>query len=121
MSGRVLCALVAALIIVPLAIDAAQPPELTPVLVRFDGKLVLTTVVAHPGDRVQIAEGELLVNGRLTGVRIDDAGSWGPEVIAPRTYFVAGDPATLGNDARAWGLVPETRIIGTVQIGAVPR
>jgi hypothetical protein len=98
-----------------------QAQESAAVLVRSESGLVVTNVLARPGDRVQIAAGDLIVNGRRTDVRIDTAGNWGPQIVAPRTYFIAGDPATLGNDPRAWGLVSETRIIGTVQVGAVPR
>lgn len=47
-------------------------------------------------------------------------GDWGPRIVAPETYFVAGDPAALGMDPRGWGLIPADRIVGTVQVGAAP-
>lgn len=92
------------------------------VLIRgTKNQLVVTTVMAKPGDKVEISGGILLVNDRQTDVRLESGGDWGPKVVDPNTYFVAGDPAGLATDTRGWGLVPADRIVGTVRIGALPR
>jgi hypothetical protein len=91
------------------------------VLIRDNNnQLVVSTVLARPGDTVEIAGGQVLVNGRATAVRVQAATDWAPREVEPRTYFVAGDPAGLGTEQRAWGLIPESRLVGTVQIGALP-
>lgn len=100
---------------------AQQPATSDAVLIR-DGnnQLLVSAVVAGPGDTVAVTGGQVMVNGRATAVRVQVAGDWGPRQLEAGTYFVAGDPAGLGRDQPAWGLIPESRIVGTVRIGALP-
>jgi type IV secretory pathway protease TraF len=92
------------------------------VLLRdLDGSLVVSTAVALPGDTVAILNGAVRVNGQPTAWRVDRAGDWGPTVVSEGTYFVAGDPAKLQNSPESWGLVPQTRILGIVRLGVVPK
>ncbi len=86
-----------------------------------DGSLVVSTAVALPGDTVAIVDGAVRVNGQPTAWRVDGAGHWGPTVVSEGTYFVVGDPAKLQNSPESWGLVPQTRILGILRVGVVPK
>ncbi len=98
-----------------------QAVEPDAVLVRHpNGQFVVSTVVAMPGDEVRIAGGVVVVNGRRTDIRVEPADQWGPRVLERGMYFLAGDPARTGENGYAWGLVSESRIIGTVLLGALP-
>lgn len=101
---------------------ARQPVGPEAVLIK-DGQnqLFVRAVLARSGDEVALSRGVVVVNGQATNVRVQPDVDWGPKLVEPNTYFVAGDPAGLGNDTRSWGLVTERRIVGTVQIGAFPR
>jgi hypothetical protein len=53
--------------------------------------------------------------GRVTPV------SWGPTVVGPGAYFVAGDPAKLQYSPDSWGLVPQAQLLGVLQVGVIPK
>jgi signal peptidase I len=100
---------------------ARQPVTSQAVLLRgTNNRLVVSMVVAKPGDRVEISNGVVAVNGSRTLIRVQPSGDWSPRVVEPKMYFVAGDPAGVGTDSREWGLVAADRILGTVQIGVLP-
>ena len=102
--------------------SAQQAVTSDAVLVRNDNnQLFVSSVVAKPGDTVGISAGQVVVNGRATAIRVRVATDWAPREVAAGTYFVAGDPAGLGTADRAWGLIPENRVVGTVQLGVLPR
>jgi signal peptidase I len=78
-----------------------------------------------PGDRLEIAERSLVINGS----RIDENGyihhtdspdgSWrqgrdefGPEAVPPDHYFCLGDNRDNSNDSRFWGPVPREYVRG---------
>jgi len=97
----------------------ASPTEA--VLIRGeDNVLSVSTVLARPGDTVSVSDGEVTVNGKQIGVQVEASGVWGPRRVEVGTYFVAGDPARLGSNARAWGFVPQGHVVGTVRIGELP-
>ena len=104
------------------AIGSAQQPTASNVVLVRDSENVLTlsTVVARPGDTVSVSDGQVIVNGNATAVRVQHAGQWGPQVLDAETYFVTGDPALLGSNVRAWGMVVKQRIVGTVHLGQLP-
>ncbi len=100
---------------------AQQSVKSDAVLIRdSNNQLFVSIVVGKPGDTIGITGGQVIVNGRTTTVRIRATSDWGPKELEPGTYFVAGDPAGLGAEERAWGLIPQSRIVGTVQVGAMP-
>jgi hypothetical protein len=86
-----------------------------------DGSLVVSTAVALPGDTVAIVDGAVRVNGQPTALRAAGAGDWGPTVVSEGSYFVAGDPVKLQNSPESWGLVTQTRILGILRVGVVPK
>jgi len=75
-------------------------------------------LIGIPGDRVQIRQGIVYVNGKAIAEpyrkgapnRLDN---YGPVTIPPRDYFVLGDNRDDSYDSRFWGFVPESNIIGT--------
>lgn len=74
-------------------------------------------VIAMPGERVEIRQGTVFVNGTelkepyLRAEFADDA-SMPPTEVKRGYYFVLGDHRNQSNDSRAWGEVPEKYIYG---------
>lgn len=80
----------------------------------------LKRVVAIGGDRVEIRDGLLYVNGKLMQEPYAwhrPGGAWRRQSIRPRTVppdhmFVLGDNRDQSNDSRWWGSVPVENVIG---------
>jgi signal peptidase I len=68
-------------------------------------------VVGVPGDRVELRQGHLFVNGSpvdepyLNGL-YRTRGSFGPVEVEPGRYLLFGDHRNSSSDSRAWGSVP---------------
>ncbi len=79
----------------------------------MSGRRIVKRVVGLPGDRLEIRDGMLLVNGE-----VDDQGEFDKqESLAPLTvpegnYFVLGDNRQRSLDSRAFGPVDQGRIVG---------
>jgi signal peptidase I len=74
-------------------------------------------VIGLPGDRVEIREGQVFVNGRemdesYLQADFRDDGSMPLTEVKRGFYFVLGDHRNQSNDSRAWGEVPEKYIYG---------
>ncbi|MBK6796667.1 MAG: signal peptidase I [Acidobacteria bacterium] len=75
-------------------------------------------VVGLPGERVEIIDGKLYVNGELIDEPYLDKDyvshdSTPPTIeVTPHHYFVMGDNRNNSSDSRSWGLVPEKYIYG---------
>lgn len=83
----------------------------------------LKRVIALPGERVAIARGVVLIDGRpLTEnyVRYRDARSAPEEVVPPGAYYVLGDNRRNSDDSRDWGFVPASTIIGKAWLAVWP-
>jgi signal peptidase I len=80
-------------------------------------KSYIKRVVGLPGDRVEIDNGAVIVNGRRLNEEYvpdeyRDHNSY-PEVeVAANQYYVLGDHRSSSNDSRAWGTVPRSFIYG---------
>jgi signal peptidase I len=79
--------------------------------------LMVKRVVALSGDRVGLADGRLVVNGRRVREPYVDLDSvdgvyFGPEVVAPWSVFVLGDDRADSVDSRTFGDVPVDRVVG---------
>jgi len=88
--------------------------------------------VALPGDRVEIIDKTLHVNGvaidessfvyhvdpqvyppsQLLDESIRHRDNFGPYTVPPESYFVLGDNRDVSNDSRYWGSVPRALILG---------
>jgi signal peptidase I len=73
-------------------------------------------VVGLPGDRVQISNGSVLVNGEKSGSGVEKLGtkSFGPIIVPPGEVFLLGDNLEVSDDSRYWGTVPLEKIEGKV-------
>jgi signal peptidase I len=77
-------------------------------------------VIGIPGDRVQVQDKQLLVNGQpfddKYGYYDEKAGnpsrSFGPVFVPENHYFVMGDNRDHSMDSRFWGFVPSEAIKG---------
>jgi len=71
-------------------------------------------VIGLPGDRVQIYDGRVWVNGvALHEPYINDPPAYvGEWTVAPNEYFVLGDNRNNSSDSHAWGLLPREQVIG---------
>jgi signal peptidase I len=103
-----------------------------------DGKVLLKRVVAVGGDRVEVDDGRLTLNGHEVPVdeavgtglvetlgahahalRLDGGGGpdFGPVTVPPGKYLVLGDNRGNSHDGRMFGFVGEELILGRV-VGA---
>lgn len=79
-------------------------------------------VIGMPGDRLEIRNGQLYVNGELTiepytDAKIED-GDYGPTQVSAGHYFVMGDNRHLraSKDSRDFKEVPENMIKGRAEL-----
>jgi signal peptidase I len=83
--------------------------------------LMVKRVVALAGDTVGLEDGHLVVNGhRVREAYVDLAsvdGVWfGPKTVPRGAVFVLGDDRAGSVDSRAFGAVPDDRVIGRVLV-----
>ncbi|HLU99974.1 MAG TPA: signal peptidase I [Acidobacteriota bacterium] len=84
---------------------------------RDPTKSFIKRVIGLPGERVEINEGVVYLNGEPLREpylipRFHDNRSFGPIRVTPNHYFVLGDHRNSSNDSRNWGLVPRENIFG---------
>lgn len=80
-------------------------------------KSYIKRVIALPGDRVEIREGDVFLNGEplkedYVPDYYRDRQSVPEAVVPPDHYFVLGDHRSSSNDSRAWGPVHRRHIYG---------
>src|SRR5215475_4126749 len=80
-------------------------------------KSYIKRIIGMPGDRVQVVEGAVFVNGQALEepyVPPDyrDTVSTPLATVADGEYFVLGDHRSSSNDSRSWGTVPRRYIYG---------
>ncbi len=84
---------------------------------RDHAKSYIKRVIALPGDRIRIDQGQVVVNGKLLmepylqGRFVDDR-SQSEMVLPPGEYFVMGDHRSISSDSRDFGPVDRGLIYG---------
>jgi signal peptidase I len=80
-------------------------------------------VVALPGERVEVREGVVLVDGRELAepyVQFRDRRSAPPVLVPPHAFYVLGDNRAESDDSRNWGVLREADIVGKAVVGIWP-
>ena len=80
-------------------------------------KSYIKRVIAVPGDRVEVNQGAVIVNGQAlvenyVPEEYRDQSSMTERTVPTEEYFVLGDHRSSSNDSRAWGMVPRRYIYG---------
>jgi signal peptidase I len=83
----------------------------------LDGKRLVKRVVGLPGDRLEVRDGRLWINGQSD--RAVPGPMLHPTVVPPRHYFVLGDNGEQSADSRCFGCVSRDRIAGRVLVVVV--
>ena len=87
------------------------------------GDRLVKRVIGLPGEKFEIVNGVVYVNGRqLHEPYITEpwTGSTPPTVIPPGEYFVMGDNRNNSDDSRFLGLIPRELIIGKAMVSFWP-
>ena len=84
---------------------------------RDHTKSYIKRVIALPGDRIRISEGDVYVNGKrlqepYVPSRFADDRSLPETVLPPNEYFVMGDHRSISSDSRDFGPVDRDLIYG---------
>jgi signal peptidase I len=72
-------------------------------------------IVGVPGDRIEVAKGKLIINGKaLTESYIQEPPNYTLQItqVPNDAYFVLGDNRNNALDSHIWGFVPRDNIIG---------
>ena len=91
---------------------------------RYDQNDLVKRIVGLPGDRFEIREGVVVVNGRELiepYIEVEWRGSMPPITIPADHYFVMGDNRNNSQDSRAFGPVNEDDIVGKAMVSWWPR
>ena len=80
-------------------------------------KSYIKRVIAVPGDRVEVNQGAVYVNGQAlvetyVPEEYRDQSSMPERTVPQDEYFVLGDHRSSSNDSRAWGMVPRRYFYG---------
>jgi signal peptidase I len=80
-------------------------------------KSYIKRVIGMPGDRVEVVDGKVIVNGQAlvenyVPPEFRDQSEMSERMVPEDEFFVLGDHRSSSNDSRAWGMVPRRYIYG---------
>lgn len=87
----------------------------------LSSEFFIKRVVAMPGDRISIRDGQPVVDGRAVLTKViqkcfgNACNLPKPTTIRPGQYFIMGDNSRASNDSRYWGPIPRAAILGKVE------
>ena len=76
---------------------------------------LIKRVIAIPGDKVEVKEGNLYLNDIAQDNNISDKNinySIGPLIVPEKSFWVMGDNRNNSMDSHIWGFLPYEKIIG---------
>lgn len=76
--------------------------------------VLLKRVVAVGGDRVEVKDGHVFIDGRLTDARAAGGPDFGPSRVPDSEVLVLGDNRGNSRDGRTFGFVSRDRVLGRV-------
>ncbi|MFQ3565716.1 MAG: signal peptidase I [Aggregatilineales bacterium] len=87
---------------------------------RTDEPLLIKRLIGLPGERVEVRDGRVYINGELltesyinsTSVAQSCRGQYCDVVLRDNEYFLMGDNRNNSRDSRAFGPVERSRIVG---------
>lgn len=81
-------------------------------------------IIGLPGERIQIKDGGVSINGRELRESYLDSGTRtfgnSDTFLSPDEYFVLGDNRDNSSDSRTWGSLPRSFIIGLARLRLFP-
>lgn len=80
-------------------------------------------VIGIPGDRVEMKQGRVYVNGQVLAepyIRPGPLTAWGPAVVGKSELFVMGDNRGNSSDSRSFGMLPLKNVIGKAWLSYWP-
>lgn len=85
-------------------------------------KLYCKRVIGLGGERLEMRDGRLFINGQLVNEPWAEPGreSWGPVQVPPGRLFVMGDHRSNSYDSRYWGTIPKDFVTGKALVVAFP-
>ncbi|MDR7522063.1 MAG: signal peptidase I [Armatimonadota bacterium] len=86
---------------------------------RDPGRNYIKRIVGVPGDRVQIQNGHLRINGEPVEEVYTNGmatGNYGPEVVPADSFFVLGDNRNNSEDSRAFGFLKRDLVVGQAML-----
>jgi len=84
-------------------------------LPQMGGELLIKRVIGLPGERIEIRQGQVYINGQPLDepyLRKPGRGNMSPRVVPPLHVFVLGDNRSFSNDSRSFGPVSLDNIVG---------
>lgn len=84
-------------------------------LPEHSSDLLIKRVIALPGEKVEIHDGQVYVDGKPLlepYLKQTTLGNYAARIVPPLHVFVLGDNRNASNDSRAFGPVPLRNIIG---------
>ena len=111
----------------PQSVFPFHPPRRGEVIIfrfpRDESRDFVKRVIGEPGDKVEIKQGQVVVNGVTLNepyITRHDKSNMARVTIPPDNYFVLGDNRRASNDSRDWGPVPIKNVVGRAWLSFWP-